>query len=202
VLPRATFLAVALTLLLAAGWRGDAAAAVHPCDRLGDTVVKNRYVRVFHDEDLFACSYESRRTMDVGYVYSSSAGFFDSYGFMLAGRFVAYHRIECTGGPPCETDELRIVDMRRFKQIMRHPFDEDEGSRGVVLKPNGSAAWLVAKVDSFGNSTGPVTLHRRDRRGRAVLASGTGDAAPRDLRLAGSTIRWFEGERERSKSLR
>ena len=185
-----------------AGVAMPATEATHPCDRPGATVVKNRFVRVYHDEDLFACSYESRRTVSVGFVASSSSGFFDSFGFELAGRFVAYNRVECIGssGAAC-VDELRVVDMGRLKQTMRHRFAEDDRSRRVVLKANGSVAYLVTKTDPYGHPTGFAALHRRDRRGRWTLAAGTGDAAPRDLRLVGSTLHWREGERERTKTL-
>jgi hypothetical protein len=178
-----------------------AAAASHPCRPPGSkTIVENRWVRVYLDEDYYACSFESRKTRRLAFVSSSSSGFSDADTFTLAGRFVAYRLHDCAGGgAPC-FEALSVIDMGRLNWTMGHGLRSNEDLGTIVLKENGSIAYTYSRVVDPG--TREEILRRRDRRGRALLANGIGDRAPRDLRLIGSTLYWREGERERTKTLR
>lgn len=167
------------------------------------TVAANRWVRVYLDEDYHACSVESRKSMLLAHVASSSSGFLDADQFTLAGRHVAYLIIDCPGlgGGPCG-ESLNVVDMGRLRFTMGHGFRQNEDLGSIVLKANGSIAFTYLRVVDPATRRTEVILRRRDRRGRAVLASGFDDQAPRDLRLVGSTLHWLQGGAERTKTLR
>jgi hypothetical protein len=196
---RATVLLVLTAALALPPAVGSAAPKRHPCDWPG-TIKKNRFVHVYNADGYFmACSYTSEESVELGFASSSSSGFYDAFDFTLAGRFVAYTLYECPGmDGGCEVKELRLIDTDPFKLKMRHPFG-NESAKTITVKPNGSIAYLLVS----GNEQSPsAQLHRRDRRGRAMIASGSGADAPRDLRLKGSTLHWRQGKREFTKTLR
>lgn len=65
----------------------------------------------------------------------------------------------------------------------------------IVVKSDGSAAWIVAP------GTSEYQVHAVDKSGSRVLASGT-NIDPHSLALAGSTLYWRQGGKAESATLK
>lgn len=136
--------------------------------------------------------------------------------FSINRRWVVYVMVAFDG-------ESRIVEVEerslrtgraRFKTINGECFENDEGTQcgdatigSLVLKPNGSVAWIACEAwdtDSEGECLKDVkrTALRHDSRGRSVLDAGR--LRPRSMRLArdGHGVSWIHNGHRKTAALR
>ncbi len=115
-------------------------------------------------------------------------------GTFVAGRSFGYGTVNhfvSTG--------VWVVDLRTGKQLHRWEVLEGLTIPSIVLKPNGSVAWIA---DSYVNTeTGfhQEWVYALDRDGQRTLAHGSD--IPDSLALAGSTVYWTEEGKPYSASL-
>jgi hypothetical protein len=137
--------------------------------------------------------------------------------YRLAGNYVAYFLsfYEIESGP---IYRVMVRDLRtgRFRHVeaaysdLPAPEDDDYGEsaakiKGLVLKRNGSVAWLSCFTDEPGRCRGPAEYveweaWRADTRGRKLL-DASADVRLRSLRLEGSTLTWRHGTEARTATL-
>jgi hypothetical protein len=72
----------------------------------------------------------------------------------------------------------------------------DGPTAAIVVKRDGSVAWLLDRVTSANR----YELHVRDTSGERVVAAGS-DIDPRSVALAGSTLYWTEGAKPESATM-
>lgn len=78
--------------------------------------------------------------------------------------------------------------------------ESSEAVTSVVVKRNGSVAWIGAAGSIIAHRSTETEVNAADRRGERLLDSGAGINA-RSLRLRGSTLTWVDGGRTRSATL-
>jgi hypothetical protein len=134
-------------------------------------------------------------------------------GFVSAGNAVAFALYE-------QSEEGAIArvfsfDLARRRRVHSVPAGDPARGRAlevgvdVVVKRNGSTAWIFERVDLANPDDDPVTGQRVTRRsvrkvdaGGQALLSFAGDIVARSLRLSGSTLTWREGAETRTAQLR
>lgn len=122
------------------------------------------------------------------------AGSFAAYGLTTCGTDTAHSQVlvrNLAGG------KLWVSDYAISGGV---PPESFEGVKRIVIKDDGAVAWL-AGVGSIGLTRDQFEVVRVDRRGEALLDSGTRISSP-SLRLRGSTVTWRDGGRTRSATLR
>lgn len=194
-------LAPALVLALAAA-APDAAAAAGPvrtCETAGRPLAGTAQVRVYRHIDgdvVYACSLQNGRRIRLGDEYVSSTGGVKEIGpIAVAGRLVAWGDSVCRWDhqPVVCTTYLTIADVAKRKRRLRRRLDDSPrpGVAEIVLRPDGSAAWIEARP-------GARTLLRLDARGETVLAEDdSGAIALSDE----STLYWTQAGVPRSATL-
>jgi hypothetical protein len=123
---------------------------------------------------------------------------------VLAGPFAAYGVTTC--GTDTAHSQVLVRNLDNGKLVMSDnaisggvPPESFQGVKTVVIKPDGAVAWLTG-FGAVGLSGSHYQVVRVDRRGHAVLDTGTG-IGPESLRLQGSTVSWTDGGRTRSATL-
>ncbi len=123
---------------------------------------------------------------------------------ILAGTMVAYEEISAGEMPEGEGRASWLVlvrDLRNgrwvhraFTGVARKPKNEGVGPlSALVLKSDGSVAWIAKVGDLSGYVPPEYEVHALDKRGSRLLASGT-DIAPSSLTLKGSALSWMQHE--------
>jgi hypothetical protein len=192
-------LVLILAALVAPGGAAAAERDRERCASRGRTVDANANVRVYSRFGFYACSLRNGQRMFLGAWNGSSSGITDVGGIAVAGHLVAWHYRACSpDGSDCHRNVVRIVDVRTRTQRARFDLPEDEIVRELVLKRNGSAAWIEEWERQPNDRR---TLRRLDFRGPVVLASGTYDDGPRDLALSAHTLYWTERGEPRSADI-
>jgi hypothetical protein len=201
--PAAAVVAVALAAPVAAS--SDPAvdtAATKRCVLKGsETVVKNRYGRVFERSfrdgttRLYSCLYKKNRrvVLDEATGDTSAGEGYDAV--KLNGRFVAWQhttyddscRFECTSGSG-DITTLWVENIRTHRQKQVQGGLDTE--RALVVTRTGAIAWVQGG-----------RVWARGTGGERILYDGT-DAKPNSLRLRGSTVSWLVGDERMSAVLR
>jgi hypothetical protein len=164
--------------------------------------------------EIYGCVYGHRGAYDLGptphweldkYLEGPYLG--DS-NVVLAGPIVAYEYREApASGKPHWA--VFVQDLRTGRTLRHEPTgnlatpsgepEQDFGigpTTAIVLKSNGSVAWIV----SAGRSEGGYQVHAADLTGSRLLASG-GDIDPTSLALVQSTLYWTQGGKPASAPL-
>lgn len=202
---------IALVLLTLATTTFEFAEARPPCQARGArTLLANGEVRVYrlHGE-IFACHRRTGRRTGVGTVYFDSGSSSGASGvtiLRLAGHFVGAASVlqDCCG----RFAGVEIRNVRTGRRV--YSFPAGGGSRAstdadvtdLVLRPNGSAAWM----EGFGGPAEhqPPTrfvVRKADTREAAILDRGTGIAGD-SLTLRGRTVAWEHDGQRRTAELR
>jgi hypothetical protein len=119
---------------------------------------------------------------------------------VLAGRYVAYATTGSAIGD--EFDRLYVYDLRLGRRFL---FESSTFIRTVVLKRNGSVAWVeAAPVDAGDATVWDVRKWANEEREGSVLVDRGSEIDPESLTLAPdrTSISWTRGGATRSASLR
>ena len=209
---RAAGIALAAAGLIAGGSAGAASHA--SCIKPRGYVVKEktRAAVVFTNRNgyrAYGCLYRRGELVRL----SGAVG-----SYTLAGKYVAYFLrfYELESGP---VYRVMVRDLRTggFRHIEAAYSDlpqqagPDDGYvaskiRGLVLKRNGSVAWLSCFAKPSGGCPAPAEdveweAWRADTRGRKLL-DASADVRLRSLRLEGSSLTWRHGTHTRTATLR
>jgi hypothetical protein len=154
---------------------------------------------------IFGCARGRKRSYVLGETPTvSSSGGSGIRHETLAGTMVAYEAITGNILPEGGSENSWLVlvrDLRTgrwvhraFTGVARQPKNEGVGPlSALVLKPDGSVAW-IAKVGGLSGYVPPeYEVHALDKSGSRLLASGT-DIAPNSLTLKGSALSWMQHE--------
>ncbi len=109
----------------------------------------------------------------------------------LAGRFVAYAAYSDCAADYCDPNNVMLQDLRTGKLTFADGSDlEVANVTSLVLRANGSAAWIQTSYSKIGESLPGFTVAKAGYGQPAVvLATGT-DIDPGSLALAGKTLYW------------
>jgi hypothetical protein len=124
----------------------------------------------------------------------------------LAGKMLAYERYGFTGSSRYMTAEpsswlIQVRDLRTHRLVHSSPTSTSEPppskvigngpAQGIVVKNDGSVAWIAVDGERPFASTLPTTYQvwKVDRTGQHLLAMGT-QVVPNSIALAGSTVYW------------
>jgi DNA-binding beta-propeller fold protein YncE len=156
--------------------------------------------RRFSAEDVYrGCVFGGKRSYRLAPMHTSRLGGPD---IVLAGHVVAYElgfSVPDMGVPESgeSEDVVYVTDLLTGRTLHRvptgtpsHPNPSEIGIGSpttIVVKPDGSVAWIVATAEAT-----VYEVHAVDKAGRRLLASGP-DIAPNSLALAGSTLYWTQG---------
>lgn len=194
--------AISLTVLAAlavAGLAaGPASAKVKKCSTGGVTLAAGEQSRVFskakaEDDPVYACRYKTGKKVKLG-TYRNCSDFLSVGLFRLAGPYVAFESESCdlvAGKGSVKLVDLRTGVTKFSKQAAPVPLMSDEPDYGVqslVLRPNGSLAW----IGRYENTSGPPNTNYFVQTKTATLDSGASIAGG-SLAIAGSTLYWLKG---------
>jgi hypothetical protein len=123
----------------------------------------------------------------------------------VAGELAAYGLEQCgvdTGSTNVVVRRLTDGASLRSLPATTKPLGPEsyQSVSSLVLKGDGAVAW-IGVGHSIVRRGSSAEVHRADRRGQALLDSGTA-IDPRSLRLHGSTLSWRHADFTRSASLR
>jgi hypothetical protein len=166
------------------------------CDKAGTTTIEStRDVRVYYRGTLgqhrvYACLERTGRSRRLGSFDSSQGPGINNT--IIAGRFVAYQNLDCEND--CAASQIRVIDLGTGK-IKRSAAEGPHALRldGLVLRPNGSVAWIRAFDD------GTSQVRKLDAGGEAVLDSGSIEAG--SLALGSSRLYWTKAGAPMSATL-
>lgn len=129
----------------------------------------------------------------------------------IAGHDVAYSWTEPDGAPMEEVNHIQLHDLRTGGHRTVHHVvaldktvgDGDEIVRSLVLKPNGSLAW-IASYEDVGEPTYEVNVIETGRDNRRTMLDEGAEIGPRSLALSanGARIYWKNAGEVRSAPLR
>jgi hypothetical protein len=163
---------------------GNGAKPPRHCATSGRTVAKSRQVRVFRIGDsgsysAYACVLPTGRIRHLGNFEDDGGGEWDGvYGFVVAGRFVAYEdalcdRTSCTGS-------LNVLDVASRQMVHRARIPVAAGPVFVIrLNGRGSVAWTRTNSGVW-----------KCDRPKCVLLDRSNALLPNSLSLHGHTLRW------------
>jgi hypothetical protein len=188
---------IAAACSLAAAPAAGAAPAkkkARACTERGSTVARSLQARLYvrttgdYDRSLIGCIYRTGRRRVLDSWYSCGCSVADDTAprvAALAGRFVAVAGSYSCGPPgfPCSAPDLYVIDLRSGRT--RHVIDGG-GTSAVLVKPNGSIAYLLGSQ-----------LIRIDATGTAVLDEGPG-IDPKSLAASAGRLYWMNGETPRT----
>ena len=183
-------------------------------------IVSNTQVQVYEGPDrnreglpaIYGCARSRHRSYVLGEppLFSSSGG-----GGMrdetLAGTMVAYEEITANELPEGEGTATYLVLVRNlqngrwvhraFTGVARESRYKGVGPlTALVLKPDGSVAWIASVAGLSGYVPAEYEVHALDKSGSRLLASGT-EIDPHSLALKGSALSWTEHEQLFSTTL-
>jgi hypothetical protein len=174
------------------------------------TLASSKYARAFKRGDFdYVCDRRSGKTLRLGPTLNecdSSIGCGGIDLVRLSGRWVGYESFLADRSSATSTIEVRSFRSGRILHHIRIGGDtkdgeEQAGSGALVLKRNGSAAW-ISTVRLLPKTDPPSTMrevHRFDRTGHAVVDSAIAGSNMdiSGLRLDGSVLSWLKmGERK------
>jgi hypothetical protein len=204
--------ALTATLLLAAT-PASADAKRRTCSKAGSTIAASAGARVYSlpprngFEFVYACRYRTGRRVLLG-TRGDCQNQAQVRHVALAGPFVG-HSIRSCGIEDEGSSSIAVVDLRTrrtfrsARAVGSPPPGVTEVSSAVselVLKPNGSVAWIgVAEHASGSESTLVSEVRKIDAGGEALVDSGGTLAA---LALARSTLYWTKDGRASATELR
>jgi hypothetical protein len=119
---------------------------------------------------------------------------------VLAGRYIAYATAGSAIGD--EFDRLYVYDLRLGRRFL---IESSTFIRGIVLKRNGSVAWIeAAPVDAGDATVWDVRKWANEEREGSVLVDRGTEIDPASLRLGAdrTSISWTFGGATRTASLR
>jgi hypothetical protein len=154
-----------------------------------------------------------------GSVYGCAAGASKSYTLGRAARSITAPRV----GPVVVAGQVAAYGLTRFgvdtadsqvvvrrlsdgKQLASAPATATSPVEGIqsvgsiVLKTDGAVAWIGDARSLVSRLGAVVEVRRIDKRGAALLDSGT-EVKPGSVRLRGSTLSWLHGGATRHASL-
>jgi hypothetical protein len=204
----------ALTIFLAAASTSDAHGrhiAVPKCIPKGsEPVVADVEAEVYavtrkfqgHSRVSFAgCMYGSSRLYQLGHAIEN--GSVDSRVFALAGPVVAYTTIAPANGSVPETLKVIVLNLSTGQTLHHESFPPVGEATSIVVKSDGSAAWIVAgpfdDCVPFATSCYEVA-DVAERGGGALLAKGP-EIEPYSLALSGNTVYWTQDSKPESAAL-
>jgi hypothetical protein len=198
-------LAASLALLAAASCLALAPAAEGaqrakkraPCSERGRTLARSLEARVYtritdrdgYEHELVGCTHRGRKRRVLDSWYSCECSVADDLPprvAALSGRYVAIASSYSCGPPgfPCAGPDLVVFDLRTGR--IRHAVEGGGRSGGVLLKRNGSLAYVLEG-----------RLVRVDAAGAVVLDEGAG-IDPGSLAAARGRLYWMHGDTPRT----
>jgi hypothetical protein len=183
-------------------------SAIHVLARSGKTRVYGvKRERVFEGAGgIYACRYPRGKPHRLN--RQGTFGLNDLVGFTFAGHFVAFEEDfgSAAGGAAYDVvvrdlrDGRLVVDL----SVSERGGDLDDSAEALLLKPNGSVAWL-ASTGPPGDSEdhGLYEIHVADRDGVRMLDQDTA-IAPDSLRLSADHrhVSWLHANERRTASIR
>jgi hypothetical protein len=164
-------------------------------------------------EEIYGCIHGSRHPQALGSIPKfSSQGGGGIELLRLTGTVVAYTEISKQEGEGGSARFLIIVrNLRTSKVLYKVPTgpsnktepNPDTGSgsaRAIVVKSNGSVAWIAENYEKSSPSVNYYELHIIDRSGSQTIATGT-EINPTSLALTGNTLYWTQSGKPMSVSL-
>ncbi|HTD58400.1 MAG TPA: hypothetical protein VK672_05850, partial [Solirubrobacteraceae bacterium] len=169
---------------------------------------------------VFGCAFGHSRSFGLGRVprcgvVGGGKGCFGVEQIRLAGTMVAYERFD----QEYVSEEYVVVRDLKSGRVLHHvptgvrsgpeanPADVGGGPvRGLVVKPDGSVAWMVedGERSTLTPSGDPairyLSVYAQDRSGLHLLSAGT-NIDVTSLALGGSTVYWTEGGHPMSATL-
>ena len=206
--------ALIIALLLTLAPAADAHAKRPGCSSAGTTLAASPVARVYllpprnGFEPVYACHYRTGRRVLLG--TSGDCQATEEVGHLaLAGRFVG-HSIRSCGIEDEGQSSVAVVNLRTRRTVRSARAVGPPAPGGtevssaiaeLVLKPNGSVAWIGAARHYFGGpeSVEVWELRKSDAGGEVLVDSGSGLSA---LAVAGSTLYWTKDGRPFAGELR
>jgi hypothetical protein len=184
----------------------ESTGSVPPCAQAGSkTLAANGSVRVFSQGAfVYGCSQRTGRRSRLGRsalcIGAARVG-----PVVVAGDDAAYGLERCgvdTGFTQVVVKRLTDGRELRSDAAITGPLGVEsyETVASLVVKGDGSVAWIASGRSIVGKGPSPVEVHKHDARGLALLDSGSGIARG-SLRLHGSKLTWKRGVALRSAIL-
>lgn len=131
--------------------------------------------------------------------------FFYASPFALAGDDVAYGSTFCGVDSGYSQVIVRSLDsgkvLRDRPGTSRSLVEQEGGIRSLVLKADGSVAWIATEAQ-LGNDANRLLQVRKDDIGGDTLLSSSLAVLPSSLKLHGSRLTWRDAGKLRSATLR
>jgi hypothetical protein len=174
-------------------------------------LVSNAQVQVYEGPDrnreglpaIYGCARSRHRSYVLGEpLLVSSSGGGGIRDETLAGTMVAYEEISANELPEGGSENSWSMLVRNLRTgrwmhrvltgVTRVPKDEGVGPlTTLVLKPDGSVAWIASVAGLSGYVPPEYEVHALDKSGSRLLVSGT-EIDPRSLALKGSVLSWTQ----------
>jgi hypothetical protein len=166
-------------------------------------------------EDIYGCADGGTHPQDLGpFPIGTPEGFEGIEYLKLAGSIVAYTETFTRGegfGPPYAGFFITVRNLRTGKMLHNVPTgppnkiepNNNSGSgsaQAIVVKSDGSVAWIAGNSEKYTKNTSYYELHIIDKSGGQTIAAGT-EINPKSLALAGSTLYWTQGGKPMSAPL-
>jgi hypothetical protein len=155
----------------------------------------------------YGCLYARDKEWPLSNGFAEFAHHFGQWA--LAGRYVAFGYEYEEAAPDLSYDQIHVVDLRsgKDKYDVGSPTDSPNGEsyvRAIVLKRNGSIAWISSYHDDYPHVLLQVWKFEVGGDGKSHKLDEGGSIRPHSLALSGNgkTVYWRNGAETRSAKLR
>lgn len=147
------------------------------------------------------CVYGSSRLYQLGHAIED--GTVDSRTFALAGPIVAYTTITPANASVPETLKVIVLNLSTGQILHHQSFPPVGEATSIVVKGDGSAAWIVAGPinDCVPVASSCYEVEDVEARGGGALFAKGPEIDPYSLALSGNTVYWTQGGRPKSAVL-
>jgi hypothetical protein len=147
------------------------------------------------------CAYGSGRFYQLGHAIEN--GSIASRVFALAGPIVAYTTLAPPTASTPATLKVIVLNLSAGQMLHHESFPPVGEATSIVLKSDGSAAWLVpgSATDCVSLATPCYEVEDVEERGMGALLAKGSDIEPYSLALSGNTLYWTQGNRPASAIL-
>ena len=193
-----TAVLVAITMIGVgyAATAGQAAGNGRTCSPKGSRIIaatakarvfETRVMRDTHTRATYGCLLSRKRP--VRFLVPDFPSGYDP--IRLAGHFVAYGSYSDCAADYCDPNNVMVEDLSNGKRTFADGSDlEVANVTSLVLRANGSVAWIQTSFSKIGESLKGFTVAKAEHGQSAVVLATGEDIDPGSLALAGKTLYW------------
>jgi hypothetical protein len=177
---------------------GHAAGKAPSCSPKGSRIIaatakarvfEKRVMRDTHVRATYGCLLSRRRP--VRFLVPDFPTGYDP--IRLAGHFVAYGSYSDCAADYCDPNNVMVEDLSNGKRTFADGSDlEVANVTSLVLRANGSVAWIQTSFSKIGESLEGFTVAKAEHGKPAVVLATGEDVDPGSLALAGKTLYWTQ----------